>query len=109
MTSSGLVDMLCEFKKLFNLEQLKIAILFDVTTYCDSKKRIRNILKNARFLAYSFVEDFLKENEKVKNHTLKYQNLILMTIRYTSDTTGNQKGVMLSQRKKSYISLRNSY
>ena len=98
MVSPDLVDMLCEFKKLYNLEQLSTAILFDMTTYCDSKKELEK-LKNAGFVAYSFVDDFQKENENVKDSDLEISNPdTIMTICYTSGTTGDPKGVMLSQR-----------
>ena len=98
MVSPDLVDMLCEFKKLYNLEQLSTAILLDMTTYCDSKKELEK-LKNAGFVAYSFVDDFQKENENVKDSDLEISNPdTIMTICYTSGTTGDPKGVMLSQR-----------
>ena len=98
MVSPDLVDMLCEFKKLYSLEQLSTAILFDMTTYCDSKKELEK-LKNAGFVAYSFVDDFQKENENVKDSDLEISNPdTIMTICYTSGTTGDPKGVMLSQR-----------
>ena len=98
MVSPDLVDMLCEFKKLYNLEQLSTAILFDMTTYCDSKKELEK-LKDAGFVAYSFVDDFQKENENVKDSELEISNPdTIMTICYTSGTTGDPKGVMLSQR-----------
>ena len=98
MVSPDLVDMLCELKKLYNLEQLSTAILFDMTTYCDSKKELEK-LKDAGFVAYSFVDDFQKENENVKDSELEISNPdTIMTICYTSGTTGDPKGVMLSQR-----------
>ena len=98
MVSPDLVDMLCEIKKLYSLEQLSTAILFDMTTNCDSKKELEK-LKNAGFVAYSFVEDFQKENENVKDSDLEISNPdTIMTICYTSGTTGDPKGVMLSQR-----------
>ena len=98
MVSPDLVKMLCEFKIKFNLEQLSTAILFDLTTNCDSKKELE-ILKNAGFTAYSFTEDFLKENQNVKDSDLEISKPdTIMTICYTSGTTGNPKGVMLSQR-----------
>ena len=51
--------MLCDLKKKYNLKQLSNAILFDMTTNCDSKKELEK-LRNAGFTAYSFTEDFLK-------------------------------------------------
>ena len=98
MVSPDLVKMLCEFKIKFKLEQLSTAILFDLTTNCDSKKELE-ILKNAGFTAYSFTEDFLKENQNVNDSDLEISKPdTIMTICYTSGTTGNPKGVMLSQR-----------
>ena len=98
MVSPDLVDMLCKLKIKFNLEQLSTAILFDMTTNCDSKKELE-ILKNAGFTAYSFTEDFLKENQSVDDSDLEISKPdTIMTICYTSGTTGNPKGVMLSQR-----------
>ena len=96
--SPDLVEMLCKLKLKYNLEQLSTAVLFDMTTGCDSKKELEN-LKNAGFIAYSFTEDFLKENENVKESDLEISKPdTIMTICYTSGTTGNPKGVMLSQR-----------
>ena len=96
--SPDLVKMLCELKKKFNLEQLTTAILFDLSTNCDSKKELEN-LRNAGFKSYSFTEDFLKDNEIVKESELEISKPdTIMTICYTSGTTGNPKGVMLSQR-----------
>ena len=98
MVSPDLVKMLCDFKVKFNLELLTNAILFDMTTNCDSKKELEN-LRNAGFKAYSFTDDFLKENENVKESDLNISKPdTIMTICYTSGTTGNPKGVMLSQR-----------
>jgi long-chain acyl-CoA synthetase len=98
MVSPDLVKMLCDLKLKFNLEQLTNAILFDMTTNCDSKKELEN-LRNAGFKAYSFTEDFLKENDNVKESDLNISKPdTIMTICYTSGTTGNPKGVMLSQR-----------
>ena len=98
LVSPDLVQLLCELKQKFNLENLKNAILFDLTTNCDSKKEL-NKLTQAGFKAFSFKVDFLKENNKVKNTDLILsQPETIMTICYTSGTTGDPKGVMLSQK-----------
>ena len=98
MVSPDLVKMLCELKKKFNLVQLEKAILFDMTTNCDSKKELEE-LRNAGFKAYSFTEDFMKENNNVQETDLNISEPdTIMTICYTSGTTGKPKGVMLSQR-----------
>ena len=98
MVSPDLVKMLCELKKSYNLKQLNTAILFDMTTNCDTEKELE-ILRNAGFTAYSFTKDFLKDNDNVKDSDLEISKPeTIMTICYTSGTTGNPKGVMLSQR-----------
>ena len=98
LVSPDLVKLLCENKQKFKLEYLTNAILFDLTTNCDSKKELEN-LRKAGFSAYSFTEDFLKENKNIKNTDLLLsQPETIMTICYTSGTTGDPKGVMLSQK-----------
>ena len=98
LVSPDLVQLLCELKQKFNLENLKNAILFDLTTNCDSKKELNKLIQ-AGFKAFSFKVDFLKENNKVKNTDLILsQPETIMTICYTSGTTGDPKGVMLSQK-----------
>ena len=98
LVSPDLVKLLCELKQKFNLEYLSNAILFDLTTNCDAKTELDN-LRRAGFVAYSFTDDFLKENENIKNSELVLsQPETIMTICYTSGTTGDPKGVMLSQK-----------
>ena len=98
LVTPDLVDVLCDLKQKFNLDKLTYAILFDLTTNCDSDK-VLNRLKDAGFTAYSFTKDFIKENNNVKESDLNLSKPdTIMTICYTSGTTGNPKGVMLSQR-----------
>ena len=98
LVSPDLVKMLCELKQKFKLDNLTNAILFDLTTNCDSDK-VLSELTQAGFTAYSFTKDFIKENNSVNESDLKISKPdTIMTICYTSGTTGNPKGVMLSQR-----------
>ena len=98
LVSPDLVKTLCDLKQKFKLDNLTYAILFDLTTNCDSDK-VLSQLKEAGFTAYSFTKDFIKENNNVKESDLRIsQPDTIMTICYTSGTTGNPKGVMLSQR-----------
>ena len=98
MVSPDLVEMLCKLKHKFNLTQLSSAILFDLTTNCDSEKKLDE-LRKAGFTAYSFTKDFIKDNDNVTEGELEISEPdTIMTICYTSGTTGNPKGVMLSQR-----------
>ena len=93
-----LVDSLCEYKIKYNLPELTNAILYDFTTNCDSKIFLEK-LKKANFNAYSFTSEFLKENNNIQNSDLTLSKAdTTMTICYTSGTTGNPKGVMISQR-----------
>jgi len=93
-----LVDSLCEYKNKYNLPELTNAVLYDFTTNCDSKIFMEK-LKKANFNVYSFTSDFLKENNNIQNSDLTLSKAdTTMTICYTSGTTGNPKGVMISQR-----------
>ena len=50
-------------------------------------------------MAYSFTSEFLKKNENIKKEDLIVSKPdTTMTICYTSGTSGNPKGVMISQR-----------
>ena len=96
--SPDLVDSLCEYKTKFNLNQLSNAILYDFTTNCDSKLLLEKLQK-ANFKSFSFSSEFLKENTIIKKSDLIMSKPdTTMTICYTSGTTGDPKGVMISQR-----------
>ena len=96
--SPDLVDLLCEYKSKYNLEELINVILFDFTTNCNTKV-IFEKLKKYKFIPYSFKDDFLKGNCSIKISDLKISKPdTTMTICYTSGTSGNPKGVMISQR-----------
>ena len=96
--SPDLVDTLCDIKKKYKFETLTKAILFDMTTNCDTEKEFSK-LSEAGFATYSFKNDFMKENSKVQDSDLNISTPdTIMTICYTSGTTGDPKGVMLSQR-----------
>ena len=98
LVSPDLVELLCQLKQKFNLENLKYAILFDLTTNCNSDEKLKE-LEKAGFTPFSFTKDFIKENTIVKETDLNLSKPdTIMTICYTSGTTGNPKGVMLSQR-----------
>jgi long-subunit acyl-CoA synthetase (AMP-forming) len=73
LVSPDLVKMLCEFKSMFKLEQLKSAILFDMTTDCDPEQELKK-LREAGFIAYSFKNDFVKENTTVNEKDLNLSN-----------------------------------
>ena len=96
--SPDLVNTLCEYKNKFGLKQLTTAILYDFTTNCDSNLFLEK-LRKANFTAYSFTSEFLKKNENIKKEDLIVSKPdTTMTICYTSGTSGNPKGVMISQR-----------
>ena len=96
--SPDLVNSLCEYKNKYTLDYLTNAILYDYTTNCNSETYLEE-LRNANFNAYSFTSLFLKENSNIKKSDLIISNPdTTMTICYTSGTSGNPKGVMISQR-----------
>ena len=96
--SPDLVDMLIDCKQKFNINTLKHAILFDFTTNCDNTEEIKKKLNEAGFDVILFTE-LLKENSSVseKDLTISKPDTVL-TICYTSGTTGLPKGVMVIQR-----------
>ena len=74
LVSPDLVDLLCELKQKYNLERLSNAILFDLTTNCDSKKELEKLTR-AGFKAYSFKDDFLKEISVTQVELLEIQKV----------------------------------
>ena len=94
--SPDLVDMLIENKKEQNITRLKYAILFDYTTNCPNDAKDK--LEKAGFEVLLF-SDLIKENKDVKYEDLQISTPdTVMTICYTSGTTGEPKGVMVIQR-----------
>ena len=94
--SPDLVDMLIENKKEQNITRLQYAILFDYTTNCPSDAKEK--LEKAGFEVLLF-SDLIKDNKTVKYEDLQISTPdTVMTICYTSGTTGEPKGVMVIQR-----------
>ena len=94
--SPDLVDSLVSYKKKFGLECLKNVIVFDMTTYCNDFQGLYEKLKKVGFNVYSFKDFLVKVNPKEIQLEISKPETI-MTICFTSGTTGKPKGVMLSQ------------
>ena len=98
--SPDLVDMLIKCKTKFNIETLQNVLLFDMTTNITEKEvnEIQTKLKNAGIEMIRFTS-MIKENDSVKESDLTISKPdTVMTICYTSGTTGLPKGVMIIQR-----------
>ncbi|MCQ2820884.1 MAG: AMP-binding protein, partial [archaeon] len=95
--SPDLVDTLIKFKNNLNITSIKNIILFDFTVDC--KEEHFKQLRDQGFNVYSFKNDFLEKESNVKYEELEISKPdTVLTICYTSGTTGFPKGVMVIQR-----------
>ena len=98
--SPDLVDMLIKCKTKFNIDTLQHALLFDMTTNVSEKdiSEIEAKLKAVGIEMIRFTSMIKDDNGVNENELTISQPDTVMTICYTSGTTGLPKGVMIIQR-----------
>lgn len=95
--SPDIVDMFCDFYTKLKIERIKTLIFFDLTVNATEEQFKK--LRDLGLKVYSFKNDFLKENKNVKNEDLTMATPdSVLTICYTSGTTGKPKGALVLQR-----------
>ena len=95
--SPDLVDTFLKYNSNLELNTIKNIILFDLTVYCTEQHFSK--LKEKGFNVYSLKKDFIEKESNVKESELIISNAdTVLTICYTSGTTGNPKGAMVIQR-----------
>ena len=95
--SPDLIDTLIKYKKSLNFDSIKNIILFDLTLECKDEHFTK--LKEEGFNVLSFKKEFIEKKSQLADDKLEMsQPDTVMTICYTSGTTGNPKGAMILQR-----------